>query len=192
MPRHASTAAQANAASADRQRLELPTRPEPSLRGVWILRQLAWGVPAVLFFSVPFAMLATLNSSSRAGPPPGFFALVLAVPFALVVLGIVAAMVGAAVAFRHYSFEIAPDHVTVRRGIFTKTETHVPMRRIQDVVVQQGVLLRSRGLHTLILQTAAMPGQGQVPGAGGVRLEGLRDGPRIAHYILQRVHDLKP
>ncbi len=161
----------------------LPTQPEPGLKGIWLVTGLLGLLPLVAFFAIPaiFFMVATQHE----GAPPFAFFLLPVVFMAIPLIGLIASIVVRQAGFKHYSFDIGPDHVTVRRGIIMKREEHIPYARIQDVVVQQGWLLRRQGLFTLQLDTAAMNVGRSGNGANRMnRIEGIRNGREISDYIL--------
>ena len=49
---------------------------------------------------------------------------------------------------------IAPDRIEIKKGIFYRTHTVIPISRIQHVAVTQGVLQRPFGLSTVQIHTA--------------------------------------
>jgi uncharacterized membrane protein YdbT with pleckstrin-like domain len=54
-----------------------------------------------------------------------------------------------------FSFDFMPEYITMRSGIISRNETHVPYHTVQDVVVSQGIVERLFGLATLKIQNAA-------------------------------------
>lgn len=53
-----------------------------------------------------------------------------------------------------WAYMIAPDRIEIKKGIFFRTHTVIPISRIQHVAVTQGVLQRPFGLSTVQIHTA--------------------------------------
>ena len=53
-----------------------------------------------------------------------------------------------------WQYLIAPDRIEIKKGIFYKTHTVIPISRIQHVAVTQGVLQRPFRLSTVQIHTA--------------------------------------
>ena len=53
-----------------------------------------------------------------------------------------------------WAYMIAPDRIEIKKGIFYRTHTVIPISRIQHVAVTQGVLQRPFGLSTVQIHTA--------------------------------------
>ena len=60
----------------------------------------------------------------------------------------------AALAVFFGEYLIAPDRIEIKKGIFYKTHTVIPISRIQHVAVTQGVLQRPFRLSTVQIHTA--------------------------------------
>lgn len=106
----------------------------------------------------------------------------------------VGAVIWANLAVRRYSFEVADDEVVVRKGIVFRTTTRIPMRKIQDIHVRQGPILRALGLASIKLDTAGgfTPSRGMGPGfmAEG-QLPGIRNAEQVAAALSARVKELR-
>ena len=101
----------------------------------------------------------------------GMLPVVLAV--ALLVLLVV---VGPALRWRRWRYEIREDEVDLQRGIVWVARTLVPLARIQHVDTRSGPLQRRFGLATVVFYTAA--GANQIPELSAPVAAGVRD--RIA------------
>ena len=53
-----------------------------------------------------------------------------------------------------WAYMIAPDRIEIKKGIFYRTHTVIPISRIQHVAVTQGVLQRPFRLSTVQIHTA--------------------------------------
>ena len=53
-----------------------------------------------------------------------------------------------------FSYWIDGDELVTREGLLSKRERHIPMQRIQDIKIEQGVLHRAFGLTGLEVETA--------------------------------------
>jgi uncharacterized protein len=56
--------------------------------------------------------------------------------------------------FRHLAYRVDSSGITIREGVFWRTQSHLPRRRIQHTDVSQGPLQRRYGVATLKLYTA--------------------------------------
>jgi membrane protein YdbS with pleckstrin-like domain len=80
------------------------------------------------------------------------------------------------VVFRHASYELAPDGIEIRRGVFWRFVTNVPRSRVQHTDVSQGPLERHFGLGTLVIYTAGTDAASvDLPGLAHERALELRD-----------------
>ena len=96
-----------------------------------------------------------------------------------------AATVGVApeLRWRRWRWDVDADDVEIRSGTLTVTHTIVPLRRVQHVDTQQGVLEQGLGLATVALHTAA--GANKIPALSARDAVTVRD--RIA--ALTRIAD---
>lgn len=46
------------------------------------------------------------------------------------------------IGFRYYRYAVTSDRISIRYGVFTRTEETLPMRRLQKVTVDSGPILR--------------------------------------------------
>lgn len=56
--------------------------------------------------------------------------------------------------YAQWQYMIAPDRIEIKKGIFYRTHTVIPISRIQHVAVTQGVLQRPFKLSTVQIHTA--------------------------------------
>lgn len=74
---------------------------------------------------------------------------------AAVMLGVLAALVGyVVVAYRRFEYELTSDTFDIREGVLARREREIPLRRIQNVDVSQGLPQRVMGIAEVSLETA--------------------------------------
>jgi len=162
-------------------RFAFPHVPHPAMRWVWFWRWVGISLLAALW---PGFMLALVALDDAA-------VLVVALPFlaGLIVVAIGWGFVWSQLALRAYRFEVREEDVVVQRGVVFRTRTLIPLRRVQDILVRSGPLLRLWGLSSVKLQTAGAGyhrptwGEGQLPG--------LVNGDEVAAALLERVKELR-
>jgi len=78
--------------------------------------------------------------------------------------------------YRAWGYGIDSDELQVRRGVWTRVHTVVPLDRVQHIDVSQGPLERALGICSLVLHTAGtLHSQIVLPGLARSTAEGLRD-----------------
>lgn len=77
------------------------------------------------------------------------------------VVGIVAALVVPSLRFRRWRYEVRPEEIDLRHGIFTVRRTLVPIRRVQHVDTESGPMQGAFDLATVSFHTAA--GETEIP-----------------------------
>ena len=87
--------------------------------------------------------------------------LVPGVVFALFVVG---ALLLPPIAYRRWSYRLAPDALEIRRGVVVHRRSVVPYRRVQQIDLSRGPVDRLLGLVSADLTTAAASTDGSVPG----------------------------
>lgn len=81
--------------------------------------------------------------------------------------------------FRAWGYERAADELRVAHGIWTKTETIVPLARVQHIDIAQGAIEQRYGVCRLILHTAGTANNiVTLPGLTRATAEALRDDVR--------------
>ena len=78
--------------------------------------------------------------------------------------------------YRAWGYRIDGEELRVRRGIWTRVHTLVPLDNVQHIDVSQGPLERALGICSLVLHTAGtLHSQIVVPGLSRERAERMRD-----------------
>jgi membrane protein YdbS with pleckstrin-like domain len=95
---------------------------------------------------------------------------------AAAVVAVSALAVAPELRWRRWRWDVGEDDVEIRSGTLTVTHTIVPLRRVQHVDTQQGVLEQALGLATVALHTAA--GANKIPALSERDAAAVRD--RIA------------
>ena len=80
---------------------------------------------------------------------------------AAVVAGLVRAVVEPRLRWRRWRYEIRPEEIDIRHGVWSIERTLVPMARVQHVDTESGLLQQSFGLATVSFHTAA--GEIEIP-----------------------------
>ncbi len=169
-----------------------PTRPEPGVKWVWFIRGIFLPLLYLLPFLLPFGFsLVSITSKSSSGSFPWDVVIL----WACLIYGglVLLILIWAVLAVDRYTFEVGPEEVVVRKGVLFRTETHIPLRRVQDIVVRQGPLLRMFGLGTIKLQTAGIVSNNRYSGMliGQGDIPGIRDAGAVATRLLAQVKALK-
>lgn len=109
----------------------------------------------------------------------------LALPFGLLIGAALLLLVYLAVLapprrYRAWGYSIDPEELQVRRGVWTRVHTVVPLDHVQHIDVSQGPLERAVGICSLVLHTAGtLHSQIVLPGLARATAEGLRDEIRM-------------
>ncbi|HEX8573942.1 MAG TPA: PH domain-containing protein [Allosphingosinicella sp.] len=78
--------------------------------------------------------------------------------------------------YRAWGYRIDGEELRVRRGVWTRVHTLVPLDRVQHIDVSQGPLERGLGICSLVLHTAGtLHSQIVVPGLTRETAERIRD-----------------
>jgi membrane protein YdbS with pleckstrin-like domain len=78
--------------------------------------------------------------------------------------------------FRALRFRLDGDGLSIRRGVYWQSETHVPRSRVQHTDIQRGPLDRRLGLAELLIHTAGTQmATVRLPGLTADRASALRD-----------------
>ncbi len=108
----------------------------------------------------------------------------LAVPGAVLLLGLIATLLFPARRYRGWGYLEGEDEIEIKRGRWFRVRTIVPFGRVQHIDVAQGPIQRPFGLATLILHTAGTNGASvPLPGLTHGDAEAMRD--RIRAKIRQ-------
>lgn len=78
--------------------------------------------------------------------------------------------------YRAWGYGIDPEELQVRRGVWTRVHTVVPLDNVQHIDVSQGPLERAFGICSLVLHTAGtLHSQIVIPGLARATAERMRD-----------------
>jgi hypothetical protein len=78
--------------------------------------------------------------------------------------------------YRAWGYGMDSDELQVRRGVWTRVHTVVPLDHVQHIDVSQGPLERALGICSLVLHTAGtLHSQIVLPGLTRATAEGMRD-----------------
>lgn len=110
-----------------------------------------WRIIALMFVVIPAAGLIWRVSSAMT-ESAGTIGMVMAA--ALVVLQLLQIIFYPPIEYAQWQYLIAPDRIEIKKGIFYRVHTVIPISRIQHVAVTQGLLQRPFGLSTVQLHTA--------------------------------------
>lgn len=78
--------------------------------------------------------------------------------------------------YRAWGYGMDGEELQVRRGVWTRVHTVVPLARVQHIDVSQGPMERLFGICSLVLHTAGtMHSQIVLPGLTRAAAEGMRD-----------------
>jgi uncharacterized protein len=84
----------------------------------------------------------------------GLIALAVIVFFILFFVSLIAVTFATWLTYTHHTFALDDDAIRIRKGIFTKIETSLPYRQIQNVEVERRFLFQLLGLSKLVIITA--------------------------------------
>ncbi|HYJ83596.1 MAG TPA: PH domain-containing protein [Allosphingosinicella sp.] len=82
--------------------------------------------------------------------------------------------------YRAWAYGMDPDELQVRRGVWTRIHTLVPLDHVQHIDISQGPLERAFGICSLVLHTAGtLHSQIVLPGLTRAAAEAMRDEIRL-------------
>lgn len=140
----------------------------PLDRGLLRLMQIRGAVAGLGLTAAALAGEAAL--SDRTPVPPG----VLLLPALLILLYL--ALWAPPRRYRAWGYAMDGEQLAVRRGVWTRVHTVVPLDHVQHIDVSQGPLERSFGLTRLVLHTAGtLHSQIVLPGLRRETAERMRD-----------------
>lgn len=136
---------------------------DPRVVRLWRWQALVW--PAVLAVSVGAAgWLLDLRYQAAIAAP------------AVMLAGILVALVSPPARYRCWSFAVRDADVVIRRGVLWRVTSIVPHSRIQHVDTTNGPLERKLGLSSVVLFTAGTVGASiTIPGLPATEAAELRD-----------------
>ncbi len=111
---------------------------------------------ALVLVALPLAALALFACYSIAADDGSEGAIVVGwIVAALIVLfQLLQILIYPPIEYIQWAYMIAPDRIEIKKGIFYRTHTVIPISRIQHVAVTQGVLQRPFKLSTVQIHTA--------------------------------------
>src|SRR4051812_44114216 len=142
------------------------TLPEPQQRlpraavGLWRLILGLWTVGLVI------ASALFIPVADNVGLPAWLFALI------VLAIGIAVVVVVPRVRWQRWRYEIREDEIDLRSGLITIRRTLVPIRRIQHVDTESGLLQTFFDLATVTFHTAA--GETDIPALTRADAEAVR------------------
>ena len=94
----------------------------------------------------------------------------------VVVLLVYPILIGPSRRYRAWGYAIDPEDLRIASGVWTRSETLVPLSRVQHLDVSQGPLERAFGVCRLVLHTAGtMYSRVVLPGLARSTAEAMRD-----------------
>ena len=88
--------------------------------------------------------------------------------------------------FESHSLTLTDVGVTIKRGVWDRSETNIPLDRITDVTIAQGPIMRRYGMYRITVETA-----GQTKLAGAANLVGVIDSHEFRRQVLERIEIYK-
>jgi uncharacterized protein len=150
--------------------------PEPQQRlpyaaiGLWRLVLGLWSVGLFV------GSMALAPAADEVGLP------VWVVPAVVAVLGVTAVVVLPRLRWRRWRYEVREDEIDLRAGLWTIRRTLVPIRRVQHVDTESGLLQTFFDLATVTFHTAA--GATEIPALQRAEAERVRS--RVAELARTR------
>ncbi len=159
-------------------------KPFYDMKGVWFIKATLWGL---LFIWIIGLSLIPIDFFS--GQP----IVTLSCIFLSIILLIIA-RIWAGLYWGTYFFQIRDSEIVVEFGVLFHKRTIIPFKRIQNVNVVQGPIMRFYGLKSILIETAG--GTIYRPGPSGTGLsEGQIPAPEnpeeLAEMIIQQVEKYK-
>jgi hypothetical protein len=82
--------------------------------------------------------------------------------------------------YRAWGYRMDGEELRLRRGLWTRVQTLVPLDHVQHIDISQGPVERSLGICSLVLHTAGtLHSQIVLPGLTRTTAEGIRDEIRV-------------
>jgi len=140
----------------------------PLERGqLWVMRIHALTIGAL---ALAAGLLGEAILRDNVDLPPGI------VTIPLLVLLLYPILVAPGRRYRAWGYAMDADELRIARGVWTRSETIVPLARVQHVDVSQGPIERTFGVCRLVLHTAGtMHSRVLLPGLARATAEALRD-----------------
>lgn len=135
----------------------------PSVIGVW-----RWGsaLGYTFLYGIPVAYYAIFGIRNN------HFWLLILISLLVIVLWSLAVFVVPPQSWKRWRYSIDQNEIGLLRGILVKTETLIPLSRVQHVDTRQGPILRWFGLSSVTISTAATTHE--IPGLDEVIADRVR------------------
>lgn len=151
--------------------------PQPGVEGSPDARQpldprvrTLWQTAALLATSPLVLLLLGLGVTALVAGTPG-----VGVALVVAALGVVGLAVGVPVVrHRRWSWALTDEGLELAHGVLVRTESAIPIFRVQQVEVRQGPLERAFGLVSLQITTASAGSDGTLPGIDARSADGIR------------------
>ena len=156
--------------------LNSPFKPSPAL---------------VTLFSVNFILFLLLMAGFMVIPllfAVGFDTIVSLLTLGVMVVIIVIFLVWVRLYYESMWYELRPDEMSWKRGVWFHTTGIVPYNRITNLDIRQGPVMRILGISSLSIQTAGYSGQA-VP---EIRIEGIEHADELRELLRSMVRGYGP
>lgn len=139
----------------------------PKIKNVWRINDAVWLTIAFLCCFVPFAIAMVVD-------PAEWIAIVLVVMAVVYIAALVLWLaILPPIRFMRWRYQLNEDYLDIAKGIVWRKRIIVPFIRVQNTDTRQGPILRSFGLASVTVATAA--GEHEIPGLDVAVAEQLRD-----------------
>ncbi|MEW5759944.1 MAG: PH domain-containing protein [Candidatus Thermoplasmatota archaeon] len=161
-------------------------KPQSAMEYVWFVRALLWCLFIFLIFGTTFIILALIEQICWAVLSLG----------GLAILIILLPMIWAKMYYASYWYEIKDAEIVVESGVWFRKKSIIPFKRIQNVNVVQGPLMRLWDLKSIQIETAGAVAPQAASGVTGTGfVEGQIPGPeepdKLADEIIEKVKAYK-
>ena len=132
--------------------VDQPLTLSPKVMWLW---RISWAVATVVFgiAAFLFAVVLTDNEIGR-----------VALPVAVVALGVACGVFVPRVKYRRWSYWITDEAIELRHGVFIRSESSIPHFRVQHIDLKQGPLERAAGVMEVVISTASAATDATLPG----------------------------
>lgn len=93
---------------------------------------------------------------------------------AVVLLAVAAVAIGPRLRYRSWRWQLTDEGLEMGHGVLLRTESAIPVFRVQQIDVRQGPLERLFGIVTLQVSTASSGSDGVLPGLDAARADEVR------------------
>ena len=108
--------------------------------------------------------------------------------FLLVIVCMVILMVIAFIYTRTMEFQIFGNEVVVKKGVFNRTEKHVPYRTVTNISTRYGIFDNLFGIGTVEIETAGKTGRQSSPEE---KIEGITNYVEIRNTVLEELRKFR-